>query len=260
MVCRRNKTGFTLIELLVVIAIIAILAAILFPVFAKARENARKTQCASNIRQLATAVHMYAGDYDETGPIGAYADPTVQVPSGYSVWDPTQIDWRFEVHPYIKNGQLFTCPSYEKPDEPLWHYVRDEIEARIHRSYAMSYTMSHDECPGRRLAGNPRPGNTILLTESREWNADWSMTQIGGRAWFDGSKGIMTTHSGISNFAFYDGHVKAMKLRQTLANLTWPDGAAPPDDFMWSWWYGGTWETASWLRDQLNNVAAEYRD
>jgi len=88
--------GFTLIELLVVIAIIAILAAILFPVFAKAREKARQTSCLSNCKQIGTAAMMYVQDYDETFP---KAQP--------------QVGWRwYEVlYAYVKNGQMFQCPS-----------------------------------------------------------------------------------------------------------------------------------------------------
>ncbi len=101
MMPRREKSGFTLIELLVVIAIIAILAAILFPVFARAREKARQTSCLSNVKQLMVAHMMYAQDYDEVlsgswhGP-GAY-------PGAYQ-WP----DW---IEPYLKNEQILRCPS-----------------------------------------------------------------------------------------------------------------------------------------------------
>jgi len=99
-----HKKGFTLIELLVVIAIIAILAAILFPVFAKAREKARQTSCLSNMRQLATADLSYMQDYDETNlycwfRIG-YPGPITAV---YYWWE--------QLQPYIKNTQIFRCPS-----------------------------------------------------------------------------------------------------------------------------------------------------
>lgn len=98
-----GQRGFTLIELLVVIAIIAILAAILFPVFARAREKARQTACLSNLKQLGTAAVMYAGDYDEmylphchrpapTGPVLAY--------------------WYQMAQPYVRNWQIMVCPSH----------------------------------------------------------------------------------------------------------------------------------------------------
>jgi prepilin-type N-terminal cleavage/methylation domain-containing protein/prepilin-type processing-associated H-X9-DG protein len=107
-----TKRGFTLIELLVVIAIIAILAAILFPVFAKAREKARQTSCLSNIKQMGIAWISYAQDYDEVtlrqniGPgVPAYtAIDGSTVSGGYILW-PTML------YPYVKNVQLFSCPS-----------------------------------------------------------------------------------------------------------------------------------------------------
>ncbi len=94
-----SKRGFTLIELLVVIAIIAILAAILFPVFAKAREKARQTSCLSNLRQISLAVESYVVDYDECYPMSIYL-------SGTTVW--TYFD---PIMPYMKNTQLLQCPS-----------------------------------------------------------------------------------------------------------------------------------------------------
>jgi prepilin-type N-terminal cleavage/methylation domain-containing protein/prepilin-type processing-associated H-X9-DG protein len=94
----RNKRAFTLIELLVVIAIIAILAAILFPVFAQAREKARQTTCLSNMKQLGLGAMMYLQDYDETYPLAGYLDN----PSTRQNWAP--LTWREAIGPYVKNG------------------------------------------------------------------------------------------------------------------------------------------------------------
>src|SRR5688572_14558614 len=95
------RRAFTLIELLVVIAIIAILAAILFPVFAQAREAARKTSCLSNVKQIMTGVKMYTQDYDELNP--------------QYVWTPVAggnyHTWMELVNPYVKNAGVFLCPS-----------------------------------------------------------------------------------------------------------------------------------------------------
>ncbi|HZT41413.1 MAG TPA: DUF1559 domain-containing protein [Chthonomonadaceae bacterium] len=114
---RRSHSAFTLIELLVVIAIIAILAAILFPVFAQAREAARKTSCLSNTKQIGLATMMYTQDYDETypcnnydvGPIGV-ADNDTGSPNYVSTFT-----WLWEIYPYIKNRQVFLCPSDPNP-------------------------------------------------------------------------------------------------------------------------------------------------
>src|SRR5262245_24681814 len=109
------RRGFTLIELLVVIAIIAILAAILFPVFAQAREQARAAQCLSNLKQIGTAVLMYTQDYDELYPIDASSCGSGAGRSQpCSKWNP---DWRPESQtaPYLKNTGVFFCPSSSRP-------------------------------------------------------------------------------------------------------------------------------------------------
>ncbi|MCS6775107.1 MAG: DUF1559 domain-containing protein [Chloroherpetonaceae bacterium] len=115
---RRVRSGFTLIELLVVIAIIAILAAILFPVFAQARESARKASCLSNLRQISTAVFMYAQDYDEippeTGWDGPCSSPVPDANGYYAVGDAYfsgVFSFPIATAPYIKNWQIFSCPS-----------------------------------------------------------------------------------------------------------------------------------------------------
>lgn len=99
-----SRRGFTLIELLVVIAIIAILAAILFPVFSRAREQARKTACLSNAKQIATATMLYVQDWDETFPVSTYCcapghgSPVTDTPMG-------------QIMPYLKNAGVYFCPS-----------------------------------------------------------------------------------------------------------------------------------------------------
>src|ERR1043166_5863798 len=99
----RRERGFTLIELLVAIAIIAILAAILFPVFAQAREKARAISCLSNMKQLGTSLAMYATDYDGSLMQTSYEHPTLK------------IHWSYIVQPYVKNQQIFVCPSDSNP-------------------------------------------------------------------------------------------------------------------------------------------------
>ncbi len=94
---RSAKTAFTLIELLVVIAIIALLAAILFPVFGRARENARRSSCQSNLKQIGLSIAQYSQDYDETFPL-------YQGGGGGNSWDDS-------LNPYVKNRQIYACPS-----------------------------------------------------------------------------------------------------------------------------------------------------
>jgi len=104
------RKGFTLIELLVVIAIISILAAILFPVFARAREQARKASCQSNLKQIGLAIAMYVQDYDETYPM-AYMAYSASNPDWYGTTTASAAYWFTILQPYTKNKQLFICPT-----------------------------------------------------------------------------------------------------------------------------------------------------
>lgn len=118
-----KRIGFTLIELLVVIAIIAILAAILFPAFARARENARRTSCISNLKQIGLGFMQYTQDYDEKYPMpmmGAQGSTVTQTVAGtpgatYSTSDGLTsgpyISWMDGIYPYVKSTQIFACPS-----------------------------------------------------------------------------------------------------------------------------------------------------
>jgi prepilin-type N-terminal cleavage/methylation domain-containing protein/prepilin-type processing-associated H-X9-DG protein len=130
---RRYKTGFTLIELLVVIAIIAILAAILFPVFAQARAKARQTSCLSNLNQIGLATGMYVQDYDETfyphrENAGNESNPFIQVLNdpapGIKVTGNARnrVFWISLLQPYVKNYDLFKCPSNGSQNSSWWGY------------------------------------------------------------------------------------------------------------------------------------------
>jgi prepilin-type N-terminal cleavage/methylation domain-containing protein/prepilin-type processing-associated H-X9-DG protein len=239
------RRGFTLIELLVVIAIIAILAAILFPVFAKAKEKAKQASCISNMKQIALALMQYATDYDDHMPLPDLRGTGVSLGTA---WDGRPVvdlwDWRSAIQPYVKNAGITLCPSYEMPDEPLWAPCCSNTSRGwgdgLRRSYAGCHSWAHSGYApnGRNLSSVPRPASLIMVLESREWYPDLGTWTMNWRVWFDGSKGIYTSHNGMCNWAFYDGHVKAMKPYVTFGTLNWQPGDTPADDFLWEWWPG----------------------
>ncbi|MGI4789320.1 MAG: DUF1559 domain-containing protein [Janthinobacterium lividum] len=148
------KKGFTLIELLVVIAIIAILAAILFPVFQKVRENARRTACLSNEKQIGLALIQYTQDYDETLP---YNDFNILF------GDSTKTDWVFGINPYMKSPNLMTCPDDSTNNTPSGGPTVTEI------SYGLNVNLSDVgglySGKAATLAALTAPSNTVALFE-----------------------------------------------------------------------------------------------
>jgi prepilin-type N-terminal cleavage/methylation domain-containing protein len=126
----RRRSGFTLIELLVVIAIIAILAAILFPVFARAREQARRTGCLSNLRQIGLACHMYADDFDERLPVSSHvSNPHPRLVA--------------QIMPYMKNHAILYCPSAARANQD---YLLDTPDNRAVGNISYYY-FSFDQLP-----------------------------------------------------------------------------------------------------------------
>src|SRR5258708_31357580 len=165
---RRN--GFTLIELLVVIAIIAILAAIIFPVLAQAREAARKTSCLSNFKQTGLAMLMYAQDYDERNvPWRTCVEGDPNNPQGKpaipkdSEWFGTTYDRL--IQPYVKNGFITGCPSDTTPGTGEFTHG---IGGTAVRSQSYPGSIGGNWCPdtpARTMANTPKPASTIFMTE-----------------------------------------------------------------------------------------------
>ncbi|MGI5818575.1 MAG: DUF1559 domain-containing protein [Armatimonadota bacterium] len=219
------RKGFTLIELLVVIAIIAILAAILFPVFARAREKARQSSCMSNLKQIGLAHMMYAQDYDERlAPYEVAHGSTYRRAS--ATYD--------TIHPYINNQDVYICPS----EEFTWNghssapYTRGEFPAGrgvFRQTMVASYSVVRDMSgvdrvspapfpgSGRKLAQFERPAETIIVFETRTG-------YVGNKAgvgFYDddtprpmdasGNVGVMRyRHNLQMNVAYADGHVKSI--------------------------------------------------
>ncbi len=193
------RRGFTLIELLVVIAIIAILAAILFPVFARAREKARQTSCLSNMKQLALAEIMYVADYDSK--IGAIACYPNLVPCWQRPGSPGAGSWVALglLGPYMKNEQIYKCPSV------------DSNYAYGFNVYAPSYIRA-DHLAVNQYAYNidrlRAPSEHILIAESSNvflW--DWRWPDGSGSLW----PRIRVPHNEGLNCGYADGHAKWQK-------------------------------------------------
>ncbi len=202
---RTGRSAFTLIELLVVIAIIAILAAILFPVFARARENARRSSCQSNLKQIGLGALQYSQDYDEK-----------VVPVRLSFGD---LPFQSLLQPYVKSAQIFKCPSNTANGN-----LRGTPAAPAPGGMPISYqgnaglednTNGNASGPGSRrpmvelssgtrsLAEIPSVATVIMMSETKDaFDPD---------AYGTGEMGNLIGHLGTTNFLFMDGHVKSLR-------------------------------------------------
>ena len=226
------RRGFTLIELLVVIAIIAILAAILFPVFARAREKARQASCQSNLKQISLAAIMYGSDYDEKPlPMWCYGIGD-NWGEGGPVSPRGRLWWLWLSQPYMKNRQLLECPS--TPFDP-GYYPRNAgqqhpTEAGCHRGRTGVGYNWHDYTGNRGDQGAwlwikdssiEHPPQLITFLDSDcvvggpRFVADIPAYQA-DTSWPAGR----LRHNEMANYAFYDGHVKTMKCSAVTA-LNW---------------------------------------
>lgn len=233
---RSTLRAFTLIELLVVIAIIAILAAILFPVFAQAREQARRTTCLSNTRQIAAAFTMYVQDYDETTPITT---------ASYAALPFTVVDIWQQLQPYVKSVDLFFCPDYTRTGcaaaegskdmtpggrciaygynwGPVESFNPNTTQGGLFGAYVNLPDQNFNYMQGIAFASVVSPAETYTLGDSEDepWN---SVTMSFILSAYTNDGGTITTngalrHGGNFNFAFCDGHAKSVRWQAGLSD------------------------------------------
>ena len=230
--CRK---AFTLIELLVVIAIIAILAAILFPVFARARENARRASCMSNLKQIGLGMMQYTQDYDEKMPAGFSSSTGAVYPDG--VTRSTE-SWRVAIFPYVKSIQVFNCPSADSYLE--WtggYYITRAAYAynwRAPSGTGLSNVGVHmgNNTGGSSIAAVEDVAGTIFITESSSSLTRFDTAHFpteadikSSGACVDGTNYstsicLRAPHMDTMNTLFVDGHVKSMKWQTILGSKT----------------------------------------
>jgi len=210
------KRGFTLIELLVVIAIIAILAAILFPVFAKAREKARQSSCLSNLKQMGLAAVAYVQDYDGYWPPYAnMASSPIQPPP----FGANENLWRFPIQPYIKNWQVYICPSSASSPG-------DESSAAVQGHPAYGYNPNvGNTVPAASDSTIRYPAQLAVYADCMHWNMcqGWEMAYANTCCASGAAAGTAKTrHNEGSNVAFADGHSKWLSTGTIMGFINTP--------------------------------------
>lgn len=258
----KLRSGFTLIELLVVIAIIAILAAILFPVFAKAREKARAASCLSNLKQLNMAAQFYIGDWDEKFPKGGWIQNS-----------DASTEWQNSIAVYVRNEPVYWCPSSRcmhfdpnNPNDTDWHRCATDYifnnELYQNRGVNQSEVVAPADCIllieghndwGRGSNGvswNGYPAPNVWMGEYTTWGHQ--QAHVTGDLNWDHRAWGLPRHMEGANVSFVDGHAKWYRTGECVEQL---DAALPAGRHMdpqarGTW----TWGRSNWT----NNCAQVY--
>ena len=240
-----RKSGFTLIELLVVIAIIALLAAILFPVFARARENARRASCQSNMKQMALGALQYIQDYDSRYPghnfgLGPQATPAAKWVCNED--DADQYSYWFDaIYPYVKSVQLFACPSegyitsaagYAHPNPwtttpfkigaPYTNFIEDKVHYSANKNVFDCATLDSQlsATANTFMIFEADPRSFTVIGRIRPYSTTAAWTAAEGTA----DNAPRVRHFDGENYAFCDGHVKWLKRSSvTLTDTRWDE-------------------------------------
>jgi prepilin-type N-terminal cleavage/methylation domain-containing protein/prepilin-type processing-associated H-X9-DG protein len=221
---KNHRSGFTLIELLVVIAIIAILAAILFPVFAQAREKARQSVCLSNIKQNGIALTLYVQDYDETMPPISGDTQNFGAPNA-------PVNFLGALIPYVKNRRIHACPTVKKYSDLGLSAATYDPTPESEANY-----MGNAVVLGKSIAVIPNPAEIVYFQETNAkgkwaWNrprkvgTQYQYWHWPGSATDPEGQGYMSLHQGGGHLLFADGHAKYRKVRSLRA---WEWGLAEP--------------------------------
>jgi prepilin-type N-terminal cleavage/methylation domain-containing protein/prepilin-type processing-associated H-X9-DG protein len=207
---QKASSAFTLIELLVVIAIIAILAAILFPVFARARENARRASCMSNLKQIGIGVMMYTQDYDEDLPLSSVCG-SATLETGYVMTGTPNCGsgylhlWPVMIYPYVKSRQVFSCPSSTLA--PWSGAYSGHMDYGINNYLTTTANVFS-------LAAIQRPSELVFIADSDTANSS-SYILNGYNTSIPGARHLETF-----NVLFVDGHVKSQKPEDYIFGYT----------------------------------------
>jgi len=235
---KSKRQGFTLIELLVVIAIIAILAAILFPVFSKARMMARRSACLNNVKQIGLALQMYQQDWDNAIPPSNSAyyvsppDPCVGFAWGGSVGTTTTpVWWWSQLYPYINNAKVFGCPARIGETQltngnDMSYVYNDYLKNQMYCGTAVNGQTGPDtisEAYGTLMLDSiPDPASMIFISDGPGGNGAELGDEIATTWGTVGSDSMLkyaaTMHGGFINCAFIDGHAKGVRPSMTV----WP--------------------------------------